>query len=684
MLAVVIPLRAQDLPQLSRAYLEQRTPVAETALRQFAAARSGEQLGALAYLVLGYTKFQDKEFAAAAEDLRKAVKVKTRASDYAEFYLAAALQNNADHRGALPWLTGFESRHADSYLIPRAAAALGTGLLATGAPGKAAEWIAPRLASLPHPSADLLLGNAWEGAGQNAKAVKVFREIYYRYPASLEAVEADSRKEDFEKPTVELLQARADALLDAGTRNGDRAQRTRHLQAALVAYRELIEASQGATQQQAQVKLGRVYHTLTQSTLVRTTLLPLKLTDPEAAAERLYLLGEAHRRLKRRADFLANVSELGKRHPTSSWYEEALFSAANATLLSDGAIPAASLYGKLAELFPQGKYAAQSHWKVAWTRFREGRREDALRLMQSQAERYPASTQASGALYWAARLSENAATWFQKLVDGYPLSFYGLLARQRNPGLQPGPRTPKTAIPTPEAASRREKVALLRSVWLLDLAANESRQAAQNDKRNEGFWWLELAGLERDRGRYAAAIISARQYVPDYVRYEVDQLPRRYWEALYPLPWWDMIKEEAAKEGQDPYLMAGLIRQESAFNEKAVSRANARGLMQILPSTGRTLARRLRLPGYNVNWLFTPRTNIRLGIVYFKQLIAEHGGKLEDTLAAYNAGPDRVATWREAKYGDDQEFVECIPFTETREYVQIVLRNAEIYRRLYK
>ncbi len=685
--SVAIPLPAQDLPQLSRAYLEQRTPAAETALRQFAASKSGEQAGALAYLVLGYTKYQDKEFAPAVEYLRQAVKVKTRVSDYAEFYLAAALQNNADHPGAIPVLTGFDARNPGSYLIARAAMALGTGLVATGQPRRAAEWISSRLSTLPRPAADALLANAWESSGDKAKAEKAFAEIYYRYPASPEALEAETRMAEFPKPTLEMLQARAQGLLDGGT-GAAGADRTRLLRAASAAFEILADVATGAVKDRAQVKVGRVHYHLGQSSQAKATLTPLKPRDPEAAAERLYYLGEANRRLKQPAAFLAQVKALGAQYPKSPWYEEALFSAGNYTLLSEGPAKAAVLYAKLAELFPQGKFGAQGYWKVAWSAYREGSKQDALRLMQDQAAKFPATPQAPAALYWAAQLAGNpspvAAGLLRKLVDDYPLSFYGVIARQRNPALTPAARPPRTVSPTAAAGERREKVALLRSVALLDLAANEVRQAALNDADNRAFWALELAAIETARGRHGAAIGAARQFVPDYFRYDIDHLPRRYWEALYPLPWWDVIKEFAAKEGMDPHLMAGIIRQESAFNPTAVSRANARGLMQILPSTGRTMARRMGIQGYNTTWLFTPQVNIRMGIVYFKQLLAEHNGKLEDTLAAYNAGPHRVVSWREAKYTDDLEFVECIPFTETREYVQIVLRNAEIYRRLYK
>lgn len=689
----VAPLFAADLPELSRAFLEQRTPSTEAALRKFAAARASDQTGAIAYLVLGYTKFQDKEFAAAAEDLRKAVKVKTRVSDYAEFYLAAALQNNADHPGALPLLNGFDSRNSGSLLNPRATMALGTGLLATGQPRRAAELISARLNQLPHPAADALLANAWEAAGDAAKAAQAFAEIYYRYPASPEVSEAVSRKAGFPKPSVDQLSARARGLLEAGTRSPTGAERNRLLHSARESYLQLAEAAKGsafgAAGDLAKVRAARVYYHLGQNDQARTALTALKPTDAEADAERLYWLGEANRRLKRPGDFLAQVAALGKRYATSGWYEEALFSAGNYTLLADGPAKAAVLYTKLAELFPQGKYSAQSHWKMAWTTYREGPKDEALRLMQAQAAKFPTASQAPAALYWAAQLAGNsagqtAASFLRNLVDAYPLSFYGLMVRRRDAALTPGPRSPRTVNPTSESGPRREKVLLMRSVGLLDLAANEARQAALNDVKNQDFWSLELAGIESERGRHVAAIMAARQFVPDFFRYEIDELPRRYWNALYPLPWWDTVKEVAAKEGMDPHLMAGIIRQESAFNEKAVSRANARGLMQILPSTGRTLARRLGMQGYNTTWLFTPQVNIRMGIVYFKQLLAEHNGKLEDTLAAYNAGPHRVVAWRATTYRDDLEFIESIPFTETREYVQIVMRNAEIYRKLYK
>jgi soluble lytic murein transglycosylase len=134
----------------------------------------------------------------------------------------------------------------------------------------------------------------------------------------------------------------------------------------------------------------------------------------------------------------------------------------------------------------------------------------------------------------------------------------------------------------------------------------------------------------------------------------------------------------------DPYLVASLIRQESEFNPGAVSRADALGLMQLLPVTGRKVARELRVAKFSTNRLLTPDLNLQLGTRYFRNMVDQFGGHLEYALAAYNAGADRVQNWMATgSYRDMDEFVESIPFTETREYVQSIMRNAAIYRRLY-
>jgi soluble lytic murein transglycosylase len=175
-----------------------------------------------------------------------------------------------------------------------------------------------------------------------------------------------------------------------------------------------------------------------------------------------------------------------------------------------------------------------------------------------------------------------------------------------------------------------------------------------------------------------------KRSTPNYFTVSLPDLPRPYWEALFPKAYWTDLRKYSAQNGLDPYLVASLIRQESEFNALALSRANAVGLMQLLPKTGRTVARQMKLKGYSAPQLFTPAVNLQLGTRYFKDMVDKYNGQFEYALAAYNAGTDRVADWLgQGHYRDAQEFVESIPFTETREYVQAILRNASVYRQLY-
>ena len=135
----------------------------------------------------------------------------------------------------------------------------------------------------------------------------------------------------------------------------------------------------------------------------------------------------------------------------------------------------------------------------------------------------------------------------------------------------------------------------------------------------------------------------------------------------------------------NPDVVAALVRQESEFNPKALSRAKAYGLTQVVPSTGRALARKAGMRSFNSGMLFQPATNLRLGTIYLRMLLDELGGSWEETLAAYNAGKSRALNWRTwAEFREPAEFVESIPFTETHDYVQGVMRNAELYRKIYK
>jgi soluble lytic murein transglycosylase len=155
--------------------------------------------------------------------------------------------------------------------------------------------------------------------------------------------------------------------------------------------------------------------------------------------------------------------------------------------------------------------------------------------------------------------------------------------------------------------------------------------------------------------------------------------------AVYPFPYREIVFAEAEERGVDPFLVAGLIRQESAFWVSARSRADARGLMQVLPSTGRELARTQGPSAFRADeHLFQAEINIHLGAAFFVDMRRRFGDDLPIILSAYNAGPSRAARWRRyPEAGDWPRFVERIPFVETRGYVKNVTANRAIYAWLY-
>jgi soluble lytic murein transglycosylase len=180
------------------------------------------------------------------------------------------------------------------------------------------------------------------------------------------------------------------------------------------------------------------------------------------------------------------------------------------------------------------------------------------------------------------------------------------------------------------------------------------------------------------------AITAMKRAYPQWVTESGDQLPDAAWQILFPLQFPDLLTTSSAAAGVDPALVAAVIQQESTFDPGAVSGAGAHGLMQLMPPTGRALARGVGIKKLQVSQLHDPAVGLKLGTIYLGEMIGRFGGKIERAVAAYNAGPHRVAVWNLARPGmSAEEFVDSIPFSETRTYVMTVLASQEQYRRIY-
>jgi soluble lytic murein transglycosylase len=689
-----------SLKPMARQLLQDRTPAAYAGVEAFARRHSKEDAGALAWLVVGYAHVLDHDYAKAVDPLRFAKPLAGDLGDYVSFYLGTSYLQTGRPAEAVRTLGEFDELYPESLLTRDAHILYAGALLGEGRAKDAIDMLEkdrqPTRADL-----ELTLGRAYAAAGQPAKAVEILRNLYITMPLSAEASPADAELKKLASisplPPIgpEGRRTRAD-LLVKGKRFNDAADE----------YRDLLNVVSPNERTEVQLALAAALRRSGQNKEAKKALDALSSSgplSPEINAERLFNLGEWARATDDDEGFLRNLSDLRQAGPTSLWLQQALLAEGNYYLLKPDYDKAIDAYRELQQRFPNAGRASYAHWKVAWLSLRQGRNAEAKAGFEQQIGLYPTSAEVPAALYWRARLAEEdndpamARAYYQKLSERFRNFYYGELARRRLgeiktdddpphyalldrvPAISEGANVTLTEPPTDNL--RYQKAQLLENGALVDFAVRELQAAGNEDKGN----WVaaETARLYQGAGRYDGAIQVFKRAVPNYFAVDLPTLPRSYWEALFPKPYWTDLKKFSSQNALDPYLVASLIRQESEFNPGAVSKANAVGLMQLLPKVGKNVAKEEKLKHFSPTQLFTPEINLQLGTRYFREMVDKFGA-FEYALAAYNAGSNRVDDWQgQGKYRDPQEFVESIPFTETREYVQAILRNANVYRQLY-
>ncbi len=685
-----------NLRPMAQQLIQDRTPAGYAGVEAYARAHSKEDAGALAWLVVGYAHILDHDCSKAIDPLNRAKPLAGDLGDYVAYYLGTCYLQTDHQSEGLAALSNFSTTYPDSLLIRDAHLSYASALLTEGRVSEAAELLEKD--RLPARSdIEFALGRAYAVLGQTPKAAEALANVYYNMPnaAEADAAFAELKRLPSAPPaTPAQHKTRADLLMKAKRYND-----------AVDEYRELAVHASPEGRPGAELALADALHRSGLNREAKAELTTLPGASPDQVAQRLYILGQVAFALDENADFYRSVDELRQTAPTSSWLEQALLSSANLHLVHHEYEPALDAFRELQQRFPTGARASYAHWKAAWLTLRFGRNEEAKKQFDEQIGMYPAGNETSAALYWRARLAEEdhdtamARAYYQKLSDRFRNYYYAELGRERLQKLPEVPDPPGqyplldhipplehgekiTLSEPPNDDLHLQKAQLLGNGGLVDFAVRELQAAASADGGNWGP--AETAQLYVDTGHYDRAIEVMKHSVPSYFAVDIPTLPRVYWDALFPRPYWSDLKKYSLAHGLDPYLVASLVRQESEFNPLAVSRANAVGLMQLLPKTGKNVAHQESLKHYNATQLFTPAVNLQLGTRYFRGMVDKFGGSFEHALAAYNAGSDRVEDWiGQGPYRDSPEFVESIPFTETREYVQAIMRNAAVYKQLY-
>jgi len=685
---------SKTLRPMAQQLLRERTPAAYRGVEAYARLHNSEDAGSLAWFVVAYAHMLDHGAAEALEPLRRAKVKANELADYITYYQATALQQTGDSTQAVALLRDFEQKFSGSILLRDVHLTRARALLALERPAEAVGILeADRLPT--RADFEVTLGRAYSAMGQPIKAAAALRAVFYGMPMAADADEAEKELAELagRVPPASVAERKSRAeLLAKGRRYSD----------AATEYRSLIGDATQQDRPALEVALAGALRLGGRTREAKQALDALSDATGEVAAQKLYNLGEIARAADDDGGFQGYLAQLRQVGPTSPWLEQSLFSSANKYLVNKDYPKAEAGYRELAQRFPAGSHGSYAHWKSAWLLWRMGQGEEARREFEQQIVLFPDSPETPAALYWRGRAAEEdnepgkARAYYEKLNQLYQSYYYGQLARQRMETLtapavtaelvlaslhMPPSRSYLTLNDPPADSLRVQKAGLLANGALLDLALRELHAAALEEGGN---WEVaEMARLCQDAGRYDRALDVVKHEVPRYFSAQLSDLPPPYWQALFPRPYWADLKAYAAQNDLDPYLVAALVRQESAFNPSAISHANAVGLMQVLPSTGRLVAKDLKIRHFNPAMLTIPATNLRMGTKYFKGMVNQFGA-VEYALAAYNAGSDRVLDWQgSGKYRDIEEFVESIPFTETREYVQAIQRNANVYRQLY-
>jgi len=688
---------SSDLRPMARQLIEYRTPAAYAGVESYANKHAGTEPGALAWFAIGYAHYLDGQYPASITALEKAQAYIGELKDYTSFFIGNSYVASNNPQASLSYLKDFGTHYPDSVYANDASLAYVKALLATNHPAEAVQLLAHR--SGGGAEVEYLLGKAYVQNGQSRTGAEVLRRVYYNYPTSsqADAAESDLKKipEAQSLPTVTFAehQRRADGLYK-GRRWAPTADE----------YKAMVSLAPAGQQSQVNIQLANALMKLGDNRQAKEVLARIPDDGSEASAEKWYQSAEIARNTSDDAELTTILQHMRSTSPNSPWLESALFTAGNMYLLRQDYDRAIDYYREIHERFPNSSKASYAQWKCAWLTYRQNRPEQAKKYFDQQIEFYPGSTEVPNAIYWRGRMAEAdqnyglARAYYLKLTDRYRNYYYGVAARkrlatlpdapavtvaslQRIPGITKiEPESLQTTPPEDDLHYNRSR--LLENAGAIDLAVKELQAGTTSGPSWE---MVEIARMYTGAGEYYRALQALKHAISGYFAMDVSALPQPYWEGLFPRPYWESLRRNSEANGLDPYLVASLIRQESEFNPGVVSHANAYGLMQLLPKTGKGTAKQVGLHNYKTDSLLDPSINIELGTKYFREMVDHFGGQVEYALAAYNAGSSRVEDWRSAgNFHDIEEFVESIPFTETREYVQAIVRNAEVYKQVYK
>lgn len=625
---------------------------------------------------------EDDKPAAALPLVSDAALASSPLADYARYYTGLTLTKLERYKEADKVLGDLAARQIDGHL-PEDAAFLQAEVREAQKDHRGAlaiyESLVTRKLARPQ-TAWLRLGLAAGEAGQPARSVEALRRAYYDYPATAEAdragTELDRQDVDLDAAFAAKELARAEVLFQVRRWADARASYQKVRPFVAEADRERVAIRLAA----AEIALGRYREG-------RDALRPM-LNGPLADEAHFHFLA-AVRGLQLKDEHRARARAFVEKFPNSPFAGEVLNNLASAFIIADEDDKADAVFREILARYPAGRFAERAAWRAGWTAYREGRFTHALQYFDQGAAQFPRSDYRPSWLYWAGRAATEAGdrdTGIARLrlaATDYHNSYYGRLAVARLKDTRSGAVTPTLRkAPATVTIPTAGRIASLLSAGLYREALNEL-QYAQRVWGDSPQLQATIALVHQRLGNVRAGINAMKRAYPQYLAAGGETLPPQILQVIFPLDYWPLLQKYAKQHNLDPYLVAALVAQESNFDPVVRSHANAYGLMQILPGTGRQYARKLGVRPFSTRRLTEAELNVRLGTQIFADSIRKFGG-VHFALAAYNAGDSRVVRWQREMPGLPQdEFIDAIPFPETQNYVKRILGTAEDYRHLY-
>jgi soluble lytic murein transglycosylase len=661
--------------------------------------------GALARIVHARIKLNAKDFASAAALLdSSAIRDYTAIGDYALSMRAESLEQ-ADRR--VEARAAYEQLGRDyptSVHARRAMLRVGEMLIQDGQ-AAAVPLVLKQLASKDDATALLLTAKAYEQTGDPARASASYRRIYFFVPASAESAEAATSM-------VRLGSNTAAANAEEAIARAEKLFAAKRFSEAVDAYTDAFTRFSASVTPEHQARRATAAANARRYADATSALAATSMAAGESKAEAMFNLAMAYGRSKQWAQARTTAEDLRRTFPNSMWTTRAFAQVGQLAEDAKDSVDASYFYRAAINFYPGTAEVTPAQFYLAWQAHDAKNFAESSRLLTEHLANYAdRNTDFRGkAAYWAARDSERAGKLaearaiYQGLQARYDANWYGYLAKQRLDTMnrngnvaakQFGADTPvgravanlRTVTVAEEIAGQNEdghvaKADQLSIIgtddWALEELAVASSAAPASPRVN-----LAIARIYRAKNDNVQALNVLKRSYPDYSQMKPEEMRRDEWDIFYPLSYWDIITQESRARRLDPFQVAGLIRQESVFNPRAVSSARAYGLMQVVVPTGVLTAKKYGVDrSVTMESLFEPRLNIQLGTAYLREQLDKYG-RIEYVAAAYNAGPGRVVQWRATLPLEIDEWAEAVPFRETRLYIQGVVRNTLQYKRLY-